>query len=235
MYRIQLSGNEYKMNEEIGLHYQIAPGHRGSSYPCTMKVTFHSRRPFLWEVIPLMHSQPLCRMPEGLSELTFAGMLAGRRFRYTTRNGYGNYLSSDADFVITGTIRKNEKKPEGPFGDHLGYYSLEHGFPVMEVENVYYRKNAIWHFTVVGRPPQEDSSFGFLIHELVKLLAPQEFPGVKELNAVDASRCSSSIAGHWKRTLYAVSRTETGRNSDSGQSHPWFRADLTRQIPVYCC
>ncbi len=184
MYRIQLSGNDYEMNKEIGLHYQI---HRGIGVHHTMYN--ESDQPFKASIFiggPPSHAfSAIMPMPEGLSELTFAGMLAGRRFRYTTRNGY--HLSSDADFVITGTIRKNEKKPEGPFGDHLGYYSLRHDFPVMEVENVYYRKNAIWHFTVVGRPPQEDSSFGFLIHELVKLLAPQEFPGVKEINAVDAT------------------------------------------------
>jgi len=49
---------------------------------------------------------------------------------------------------------------EGPFGDHLGYYSLEHPFPVMDVETVWHRKDPIWHFTVVGRPPAEDSQFG---------------------------------------------------------------------------
>ncbi|RME10994.1 MAG: 3-octaprenyl-4-hydroxybenzoate carboxy-lyase, partial [Bacteroidetes bacterium] len=122
-------------------------------------------------------------MPEGLSELTFAGMLGGRRFRYCWKNGYP--ISAEADFVITGTVRKNEKKPEGPFGDHLGYYSLKHDFPVLEVENVYHRNNPIWHFTVVGRPPQEDTSFGWLIHELVEPLTEQEFPGIREIHAVD--------------------------------------------------
>ena len=184
MYRIQLSGNEYKMNEEIGLHYQL---HRGIG-------VHHSRynelnKPFKASVfvggLPSHAFSAIMPLPEGLSEMTFAGMLAGRRFRYTRRNGF--VLSSDADFVITGTIEKNRKLPEGPFGDHLGYYSLTHDFPVMKVENVYHRKNAIWHFTVVGRPPAEDSSFGFLIHEIVKELAPQEFPGLKEVNAVDAA------------------------------------------------
>jgi 4-hydroxy-3-polyprenylbenzoate decarboxylase len=96
-------------------------------------------------------------------------------------------LSADADFVITGVIRKGAKKPEGPFGDHLGYYSLTHDFPVMDVHKVYHRRDALWHFTVVGRPPQEDSSFGHLIHLLVKLLTPQEFPGVRQIHAVDAA------------------------------------------------
>lgn len=184
MYRIQLSGNEYKRNHEIGLHYQI---HRGIGVHHTQYN--QSQEPFRASIFvggPPSHAFcAIMPLPEGLSEMTFAGMLANRRFRYTQRNGF--YLSSDADFVITGIIRKNEKKPEGPFGDHLGYYSLAHDFPVMEVEKVYHRRDAIWHFTVVGRPPQEDSSFGYLIHELVKQLTSQEFPGVKEINAVDAA------------------------------------------------
>lgn len=184
MYRIQLSGNKYELNREVGMHYQI---HRGIGVHHTMYN--QSEEPFRASIFvggPPSHAfAAIMPLPEGLSELTFAGLLGGRRFRYARRNGH--ILSADADFVITGIIRKGEKKPEGPFGDHLGYYSLEHDFPVMEVERVYHRRDAIWHFTVVGRPPQEDSSFGYLIHHLVKELTVQEFPGVKEINAVDAA------------------------------------------------
>ncbi len=184
MYRIQLSGNEYALNEEVGMHYQL---HRGIGVHHTQYNA--SEEPFRCSIFvggPPSHAfAAIMPMPEGLSELTFAGMLGGRRFRYLRKDGH--ILSGDADFVITGVIRKDLKKPEGPFGDHLGYYSLAHDFPVMEVENVYYRKDAIWHFTVVGRPPAEDSSFGYLIHKIVELLTPQEFPGIVEINAVDAA------------------------------------------------
>jgi len=184
MYRIQLSGNDYAQDREVGMHYQI---HRGIGVHHSMYN--ESEEPFRASIFvggPPSHAfAAIMPMPEGLSELTFAGMLGGRRFRYLRHQGH--ILSADADFVITGIIRKGEKKPEGPFGDHLGYYSLQHDFPVMEVEKVYHRRDAVWHFTVVGRPPQEDSSFGYLIHELVKLLAPQEFPGIVEINAVDAA------------------------------------------------
>ena len=184
MYRIQLSGNEYVTNEEVGLHYQL---HRGIGIHHTAYNA--SDEPFRCSIFvggPPSHAfAAIMPMPEGLSELTFAGMLGGRRFRYVRKNGH--VISADADFVITGIIRMGGKKPEGPFGDHLGYYSLKHDFPVMEVENVYHRKDAIWQFTVVGRPPQEDSSFGWLIHQLVEPLTSQEFPGIKEIHAVDAS------------------------------------------------
>jgi 4-hydroxy-3-polyprenylbenzoate decarboxylase len=185
MYRIQLSGNEYIMNDEIGLHYQI---HRGIGVHHEMYNK--SDEPFKVSIfvggLPSHAFSAIMPLPEGLSELTFAGMLADRRFRYMI-DDMGHVVSSDADFVITGTIMKNKKKPEGPFGDHLGYYSLTHDFPIMKVDRVYHRKDAIWHFTVVGRPPQEDSSFGYLIHQLVKDLAAQEFPGLKEIHAVDAA------------------------------------------------
>src|SRR4029078_4256202 len=88
---------------------------------------------------------------------------------------------------ITVIVNLNVKKPKGPFGDHLGYYSLQHDFPVLEIKNIYHRKKPIWHFTVVGRPPQEGSNFGWLIHQLAQPLASHEFPGLKEVHAVDAS------------------------------------------------
>lgn len=184
MYRIQLSGNDYRMNEEIGLHYQL---HRGIGVH--HNAYNESDEPFRVSVFvggPPSHAfAAIMPLPENLSEMTFAGLLNSRRFRYFRMNGH--IISADADFCITGTVVKGKKMPEGPFGDHLGYYSLKHDFPVMKVEQVLHRKDPLWHFTVVGRPPAEDSSFGYLIHELVKDLAPQEFPGLKEVNAVDAA------------------------------------------------
>jgi 4-hydroxy-3-polyprenylbenzoate decarboxylase len=121
-----------------------------------------------------------------LSEMTCAGALGNRRFRYFYDNE-GFCISADADFVITGTVMPHDNKPEGPFGDHLGYYSLKHPFPLLKVHNVYHRKDAIWSFTVVGRPPQEDTSFGALIHEITGSAIPKEIPGLHAVNAVDAA------------------------------------------------
>ncbi len=185
MYRIQLTGNDYLLNKEVGLHYQL---HRGIGIHHTQYQ--QSQEEFKCSIFiggPPAHAfSAIMPMPEDITELTFAGMLSGRRFRYKI-DDQGHFLSSDADFVITGRIKKDVLKPEGPFGDHLGYYSLTHPYPVMEVDRVYHRKNAVWHFTVVGRPPMEDSSFGYLIHKLVEDLTAGEFPGLKEINAVDAA------------------------------------------------
>ncbi len=185
MYRIQLTGNDYKLNEEIGLHYQL---HRGIGVH--HQQYNNSSEEFKCSVfiggLPSHAFSAIMPMPEGISELTFAGMLSGQRFGYCY-DKKGHVLSTDADFVITGTILKDKTKPEGPFGDHLGYYSLTHDFPVMKVDTIYHRKDPLWHFTVVGRPPQEDSSFGYLIHKLVGELVGQEFPGLKDLHAVDVT------------------------------------------------
>ncbi|RXK85574.1 UbiD family decarboxylase [Filimonas effusa] len=184
MYRIQLNGNDYKRNEEIGLHYQVHRGigvHQAAAAEkgLPLKVSIFVGGP------PAHTLSAVMPLPEGMSELTFAGILGNRRFRYTYIDGY--CISTDADFVITGEVYPGETKPEGPFGDHLGYYSLTHPFPVLRVKQVYARKNAIWPFTVVGRPPQEDTSFGDLIHELTGSAIKHEIPGLKEVHAVDAA------------------------------------------------
>lgn len=184
MYRIQLTGNNYILNEEAGLHYQI---HRGIGVHQTkanekglpLKVSIFVGGP------PAHTLAAVMPLPEGMSELMFAGLLGGRRFRYLYKDGF--CISADADFVITGEVFPGENKPEGPFGDHLGYYSLTHDFPLMRVRKIYGKDNAIWPFTVVGRPPQEDTAFGNLIHELTGDALTKEIPGLQQVNAVDAA------------------------------------------------
>ncbi|MFS0723043.1 UbiD family decarboxylase [Paenibacillus sp. 1P07SE] len=184
MYRIQLTGNDYETDKEIGLHYQIHRGigihqEKANRLGQPLKVSIFIGGP------PAHTLSAVMPLPEGMSELTFAGLLAGRHFRYSYCEGH--CISLDADFVITGEIHPGETKPEGPFGDHLGYYSLVHPFPVMRVHKVYARSGAIFPFTVVGRPPQEDTSFGELIHALTGGAISKEIRGVKEVHAVDAA------------------------------------------------
>jgi 4-hydroxy-3-polyprenylbenzoate decarboxylase len=184
MYRIQLGGNDYIQNKEIGLHYQIHRGigvhqSKANAKDEPLKVSIFVGGP------PALTFSAVMPLPEGMPELAFAGMLGGKRMRYFMEDGYT--VCADADFVITGEVFPHDVKPEGPFGDHLGYYSLKHDFPVMKVHKVYHKKNAIWPFTVVGRPPQEDTSFGAMIHELAGDTVKMELPGVKAVHAVDAA------------------------------------------------
>ena len=182
MYRVQLSGNDYVPNKEVGMHYQIHRGigvhqHKANKKGEPLKVSIFVGGP------PAHTFAAVMPLPEGMSEMAFAGILGGRNFRYAKKEGYT--ISADADFVICGELHQNDIKPEGPFGDHLGYYSLKHDFPVLKIHKVYAKENAIWPFTVVGRPPQEDSQFGALIHEISGKAIEQEIPGLKAVNAVD--------------------------------------------------
>ena len=185
MYRVQISGNDYDPKSEAGLHYQIHRGigvhHRAaidSGTSLNVSVTVGGT--------PAMTLAAVMPLPEGLTELTFAGALAGHRIPLVEDNN--SLVYADADFAIVGEVDPSAPcKPEGPFGDHLGYYSLMHDFPVLRVKHVWHRRGAIWPFTVVGRPPQEDTTFGQLIHELTGPIIPSVIPGVKAVHAVDAA------------------------------------------------
>jgi 4-hydroxy-3-polyprenylbenzoate decarboxylase len=185
MYRIQLSGGQYAANREVGLHYQI---HRsiGVHHAAAIRRGERFRVNVFVGGAPAMILAAVMPLPEGLSELTFAGALAGRRIPMAALPGHLP-VYAEADFCISGTVDPSKLLPEGPFGDHLGYYSLAHDFPVLDVNAVYHRTGAIWPFTVVGRPPQEDTSFGELIHDLTGPLLPSVIPGVHAVHAVDAA------------------------------------------------
>lgn len=184
MYRIQLSGNSYAPDREVGLHYQIRRD-IGTHHAAALRRGEKLRVSIFVGGPPAHAFAAVMYLPEGLPEAVFAGALAGRGFRYVRRDGH--LVSADADFCIVGTVDPGRTLPEGPFGDHLGYYSLRHEYPVLNVEQVYHRRDAIWPFTVVGRPPQEDSQFGRLVQEIAGPMIPREIPGVKAVHAVDAA------------------------------------------------
>jgi 4-hydroxy-3-polyprenylbenzoate decarboxylase len=242
MYRIQLNGNDYATDEEIGLHYQL---HRGIGVHQTK--TNKKNVPLKVSIFvggPPAHSlAAVMPLPEGLSELTFAGALGGSRFRYTYKDGY--CISLDADFVITGEVYPNENKIEGPFGDHLGYYSLRHDFPLMRVHKVYAKEKGIWAFTVVGRPPQEDTAFGALIHEISGDAIPNEIPGVKAVHAVDAAGVhplllavgSERYTPYLKNNRPAELLTQANRILGTGQlslaKYLFISADAEKELNCY--
>jgi 4-hydroxy-3-polyprenylbenzoate decarboxylase len=185
MYRVQISGGQYRPNEEVGLHYQIHRG-IGAHHAAAIRRGEPLRVNLFVGGAPAMCVAAVMPLPEGMSELSFAGAL-GRHRIPLLYGAAGLPIYADADFCITGTVDPQRTLPEGPFGDHLGYYCKVHDFPVLRVENVYHRTGAIWPFTVVGRPPQEDTMFGQLIHELTGPIIPTVIPGVKAVHAVDAA------------------------------------------------
>jgi len=190
MYRVQLSGNEYQRDRQVGLHYQIHRG-IGVHHAAALRRGVPFRVNIFVGGPPALTLAAVMPLPEGMPELTFAGALGGRRVRLGYCPSGGSHpplaVAVDADFCIRGTVDPQKQLPEGPFGDHLGYYSLAHPFPVLNVESVHHRDGAIWPFTVVGRPPQEDTQFGQIIHELTGPIIPTVIHGVKAVHAVDAA------------------------------------------------
>jgi 4-hydroxy-3-polyprenylbenzoate decarboxylase len=185
MYRIQLSGGDYEPNREVGIHYQI---HRGiaAHHAAAIRRGEKLRVNVFVGGAPAMTVAAVMPLPEGMSELAFAGVLGGHRVPMIHRPGELP-VYAEADFCITGYIEPKRELLEGPFGDHLGYYSLRHPFPVLRVEKVYHRDRPVWPFTVVGRPPQEDTMFARLIHELTGPVLPKAIPGLHAVHAVDAA------------------------------------------------
>ncbi|MDR2346199.1 MAG: UbiD family decarboxylase [Planctomycetaceae bacterium] len=179
MYRVQISGNDYVPNVEAGLHYQI---HRGIAKHHAAAI---ARKESLRVNVfiggsPAMILAAVMPLPDNVSELFLAGILGRHRIPMCADLG----IYAESDFCICGKLGTVMKR-EGAFGDHLGYYSLEHEFPVLEVESVYHRRDAIFPFTVVGRPPQEDTQFGKFIHNLVRDIVPQKIAGVSAVHAID--------------------------------------------------
>ena len=211
MYRVQLTGNAYEPEKEVGLHYQIhrgiGPHHlaalrRGEELPVNVFVGGP----------PALTLAAVMPLPEGVPEICFAGALAGRRIPLIMRKN-ALPIPAEVDFCLSGRLVNAPDgaaltKPEGPFGDHLGYYSLTHDFPVMRVDAVYHRPDAIWPFTSVGRPPQEDTVFGAFIHELASALVPSVFPGIREVHAVDAAGVHPLLlaVGHERYVPFAPER-----------------------------
>ncbi len=174
MYRMQVhgprrTGLHWQIGKGGGFHYSIAEA-RGEALPVTV---------FLGGP-PALILSAIAPLPENLPELMLASLVAGERLRLLP--GLGPHpLVGDAEFALIGRVPPRVRAPEGPFGDHYGYYSLRHDYPVFEVERVARRRDAIFPATVVGKPRQEDFFLGDLLQELLSPLFPLVMPGVVDL------------------------------------------------------
>ena len=176
MYRIQ----RYDA-ETTGIHWQIHKGggfhyHEAEKLNKPLPVTI-----FLGGA-PAMILSAIAPLPEDVPELMLASLLAGEKIK-TVKNPLkdGHRLLAEAEFAICGKVEPNIRRPEGPFGDHYGYYSLIHDYPVFKAEAVFHRKDAIYPATVVGKPRQEDYFIGDYLQELLSPLFPLVMPAVKDL------------------------------------------------------
>ncbi|HTK37600.1 MAG TPA: UbiD family decarboxylase [Pyrinomonadaceae bacterium] len=132
---------------------------------------------------PALILSAIAPLPEDVPELMLASLLAGEKIK-TAKNPLGetyHRLIAEAEFAFCGSVKPNIRNPEGPFGDHYGYYSLQHDYPVFEAEAVFHRKDAIYPATVVGKPRQEDFFIGDYLQELLSPLFPVVMPAVRDL------------------------------------------------------
>lgn len=120
-------------------------------------------------------------MPEHLSELLVASFILGEKLPMVDNPLGGHRIPAESEFAITGLVPPHERRLEGPFGDHFGYYSLQHEFPVLHVNHMWHRKDAIYPATIVGKPRQEDYYLGDFLQKLLSPAFPIVMPGVRSL------------------------------------------------------
>jgi UbiD family decarboxylase len=174
IYRMQVHDSR-----TTGMHWQIGKGGgfhhaKAKSVGQKLPVTVFLGGP------PALILAAVAPLPENVPELVLASLLAGRKLRRC--GGPGSHpLLADAEFALSGFVAPDEKRPEGPFGDHYGYYSLRHDYPVLSVSHLSHRRDAIYPATVVGKPRQEDFFIGDLLQELLSPLFPMVMPAVESL------------------------------------------------------
>ncbi|HZE62240.1 MAG TPA: UbiD family decarboxylase, partial [Pyrinomonadaceae bacterium] len=167
--------------QSTGLHWQIQKGggfhyHEAEKMNQPLPVTAFLGGP------PALMLAAIAPLPEDVPELVLASLLAGEKLKLTQDPlGGPHRLAAAAEFALVGKAPPQVRRPEGPFGDHYGYYSLQHDYPVFEVEAVFHRRDAIYPATVVGKPRQEDFFIGDYLQKLLSPLFPLVMPGVRDL------------------------------------------------------
>ena len=174
MYRLQVhdartTGMHWQIGKGGGFHYAVAEG-RGEALPVTV---------FLGGP-PALILAAVAPLPENVPELMLASLIAGQRLPLVEGPG-PHAVPAAAEFALIGSVPPGVRRPEGPFGDHYGYYSLRHDYPVFEVARMAHRRDAIFPATVVGKPRQEDFYIGDLLQDLLSPLFPVVMPAVEQL------------------------------------------------------
>lgn len=175
MYRIQVFSQE-----QTGMHWQIHKGggfhyHEAENMNKPLPVSLFLGGP------PALVIAAITALPEPLPELLYASFLMGEKLDMVEVADHPHRLIAQAEFALCGEVPPVLRRPEGPFGDHYGYYSLVHNFPVFDVKQVYHRRDAVYPATVVGKPRQEDYYIGEWMQDLLSPMFPLLMPGVKAI------------------------------------------------------
>jgi len=175
MYRLQrhdavTTGMHWQIGKGGGFHYAVA-----EQLDEALPVSVFLGGP------PALILAAIAPLPENVGELMVASLLAGERIQMVRPPQSPHPVPAEAEFVLQGQVRPRERRPEGPFGDHYGYYSLQHDYPVFHVNRIWHRRDAVYPATVVGKPRQEDFFIGDYLQELLRPLFPLVMPGVRDL------------------------------------------------------
>jgi 3-polyprenyl-4-hydroxybenzoate decarboxylase len=202
MYRIQryddqTTGVHWQIHKGGGYHYHEAEK-RGQALPMTLFIGGP----------PALMLAAIAPLPEDIPELMLASLLQGSRLAMTPDRLGGHRLVAEAEFAIKGMVPPKVRRPEGPFGDHYGYNSLQHDYPVFQTTHLYHRKKAIYPATVVGRPKQEDFFIGDFLQDLLSPLFPLVMKGVRQLKTFGEtgfhSLAAARVANRYPREAFAA-------------------------------
>ena len=201
MYRIQryddtTTGIHWQIHKGGGFHYHAAE-QKNQALPMTLYIGGP----------PALMLAAIAPLPENIPELMLASLLQGKKLPMAADPKGGHRLVAEAEFAVKGMVPPGLRRPEGPFGDHYGYNSLQHEYPVFQTTHLYHRKDAIYPATIVGRPKQEDYFIGDFLQELLSPLFPMVMTGVKQLKTFGETgfHClaAARVADRYPREAFA--------------------------------
>jgi UbiD family decarboxylase len=201
MYRIQryddtTTGIHWQIHKGGGFHYHAAE-QQNKALPLTLYIGGP----------PALMLAAIAPLPENIPELMLASLLQGQKMRMVDDPFGGHRLVAEAEFAIKGIVPPHLRRLEGPFGDHYGYNSLQHDYPVFQTSHLYHRQDAIYPATVVGRPKQEDFFIGDFLQELLSPLFPLVMKGVVQLKTFGETgfHClaAARVADRYPREAFA--------------------------------
>lgn len=175
MYRIEL-----RDEKRTGMHWQI---HKGGGFHHSVAEARNEDLPVSLFIggPPALVVSAIAPLPEAVPELLFTSLLMGDKVNVVEVDNHPHRLIAEAEFAFAGVVPPHVREPEGPFGDHYGYYSWKHDFPVFDVKQMWKRKDAIYPATVVGKPRQEDYFIGEYLQRLMSPIFPVVMNGVQDL------------------------------------------------------
>ncbi|OGA95256.1 MAG: 3-octaprenyl-4-hydroxybenzoate decarboxylase [Betaproteobacteria bacterium RIFCSPLOWO2_12_FULL_66_14] len=190
--------------------------HRGGALDYRDHCAAHPERPFPVAVAlgadPATMLAAVTPVPDTLSEYQFAGLLRGSRTELLKCIGSDLQVPASSEIVLEGVIHPGDTAPEGPFGDHTGYYNERDRFPVLSIERIALRRDALYHSTYTGKPPDEPAILGVALNEVFVPILQKQFPEIADFY-LPPEGCSYRVAvvslkkqfpGHAKRVMFGI-------------------------------